>query len=122
VRWVEGIIPAALQAAPIHPNAVGTFRPGEPLKRNQAVQFLWHLLEEPAPGVARSFPDVRAEAAWAPATAWAVDEGLVGAFRDGTFRPKDPATRGVAVTWLYRLAWTEDAWSATSARPAALLF
>lgn len=184
---VPGALDAAVDWATYFDVAGGfsdaTFRPGKPLKRKQAVQFLWHLLDEPAPGVARSFPDVRAEAAWAPAAAWAVDEGLLGAFRDGTFRPKnpvtraqlvvmiwklvgspsatgrhsytdtragafyqaaldwadqhgllddpaagnrfrpkDPATRGEAVTWLYRLAWTEDAWSSTPARPAAILF
>jgi S-layer homology domain len=80
-----------------------TFRPGDPVNRAQAVSWLWKLAGQPdAPP--SGFDDVPDNAWYADAVGWAVQEGLVTGFRDGTFRPMEPVTRGQLAAMLWHLA------------------
>jgi hypothetical protein len=54
------------------------------------------------------FPDVSEDEAYAEAVAWAVENGIVTGYDDGTFKPGDTVTRGQAVVFLHRLAGEPD--------------
>lgn len=101
----------------------GTFRPKDPVTRAQLVAMIWRMVGRPTVTTHHAYTDTRPGAGYQAALDWAANLGLVDDPADTTrFHPRDPATRGVAVTWLYRLVWTADAWSATTARPGAILF
>ena len=53
---------------------------------------------------AESFPDVAAEAFYAPAVEWAVEKGITNGTGDGLFAPLETVTRSQAVTFLWRMA------------------
>ena len=78
------------------------FAPGRPCTRGQIVTFLWRAAGSPAPKSMSSFADVPADAYYAKAVAWAVENGITGGTGDGKFSPDTTCTRAQAVTFLYR--------------------
>lgn len=85
-------------------NGIGnyTFAPNQPCTRAQIVTFLWRAAGSPAPKSASNFNDVPADAYYAKAVAWAVENGITGGTGDGKFSPDATCTRAQAVTFLYR--------------------
>ena len=85
-------------------NGIGnyTFAPNQPCTRAQIVTFLWRAAGSPAPKSASNFTDVPADAYYAKAVAWAVENGITGGTGDGKFSPDATCTRAQAVTFLYR--------------------
>ena len=49
-----------------------------------------------------AFSDVPEDSPYAPAVAWAVDQGITAGTGDGKFSPDAPCTRGQIITFLYR--------------------
>ena len=82
----------------------GLFAPNQPCTRGQIVTFLWRAAGSPAPKNMSSFADVPADAFYAKAVAWAVENGITGGTGDGKFSPDATCTRAQAVTFLYRAA------------------
>ena len=80
----------------------GLFAPNQPCTRAQIVTFLWRAAGSPAPKNMSSFTDVPADAFYAKAVAWAVENGITGGTGDGKFSPDATCTRAQAVTFLYR--------------------
>ena len=80
----------------------GTFRPDATVTRGSAVMLLYRLAGSPAvtPSASPPFPDVPDRLT--DAVGWAEQEGIVSGYSDGTFRPRDPVTRGAMVRMLYR--------------------
>ena len=78
------------------------FAPGLPCTRGQIVTFLWRAAGSPAPKSMSSFADVPADAYYAKAVAWAVENGITGGTGNGKFSPDATCTRAQAVTFLYR--------------------
>ena len=78
------------------------FAPGHPCTRGQIVTFLWRAAGSPAPKTMSAFVDVSADAYYAKAVAWAVENGITGGTGDGKFSPDATCTRAQAVTFLYR--------------------
>ena len=78
------------------------FAPNQPCTRAQIVTFLWRAAGSPAPKSMSSFADVPADAYYAKAVAWAVENGITGGTGDGKFSPDATCTRAQAVTFLYR--------------------
>ena len=78
------------------------FSPNAPCTRAQIVTFLWRAAGSPAPKNMSSFADVPADAFYAKAVAWAVENGITGGTGDGKFSPDATCTRAQAVTFLYR--------------------
>ena len=72
-----------------------------PCTRADTVTYLWKLAGSPA-APAASFTDVPAGADYAPAVAWAVDQGVTSGTGEGSFSPDNTCTRGEIVTFLYR--------------------
>lgn len=80
------------------------FAPNQPCTRAQIVTFLWRAAGSPAPKNMSSFADVPADAFYAKAAAWAVENGITGGTGDGKFSPDATCTRAQSVTFLYRAA------------------
>lgn len=72
--------------------------------RAQAVTFLWRAAGSPAPKSMNSFADVPADAYYAKAVAWAVENGITSGTGGGKFSPDATCTRAQIVTFLYRAA------------------
>ena len=80
----------------------GLFAPNQPCTRAQIVTFLWRAAGSPEPKAMSTFVDVSADAYYAKAVAWAVENGITGGTGDGKFSPDATCTRAQAVTFLYR--------------------
>ena len=78
------------------------FAPEQPCTRAQIVTFLWRAAGSPEPKTASSFTDVPANAYYAKAVAWAVENGVTNGMTETTFAPDTTCTRGQSVTFLYR--------------------
>lgn len=81
----------------------GVFDPQAPCTRAMAVEFMWKQAGSPAPTASASFTDVDADASYAQAVAWAVEQQITNGTGDGTtFSPDATCTRGEIVTFLWR--------------------
>ena len=78
------------------------FAPEQPCTRAQIVTFLWRAAGSPEPKTASSFTDVPANAYYAKAVAWAVENGITNGMTATMFAPDATCTRGQSVTFLYR--------------------
>lgn len=73
--------------------------------RSMAVLYMWQAAGSPEVETEKAFTDVAAGAEYAPAVAWAVENGVTSGTGDGTtFSPDSTCTRGQIVTFLYRAA------------------
>lgn len=71
--------------------------------RAQAVTFLWRAAGMPSPQTARNpFSDVSNYAYYYNAILWAVEQGIIKGYEDGTFHPNETVTRAQFVTLLWR--------------------
>ena len=78
------------------------FAPNDPCTRAQIVTFLWRAAGSPAPKSMSSFTDVPADAFYAKAVAWAVENGITSGTGESKFSPNATCTRAQSVTFLYR--------------------
>lgn len=66
--------------------------PKDELTRAEVVQELYAKAGQPQVSVSDSFTDVSADSKYANAISWAVEQGLVSGYGDGTFGPEDSIT------------------------------
>ena len=78
------------------------FAPEQPCTRAQIVTFLWRANGSPAPKTLSTFADVPADAYYAIAVAWAVENGITTGTSTAAFSPDATCTRAQAVTFLHR--------------------
>ena len=78
------------------------FAPEQSCTRAQIVTFLWRAAGSPEPKAMSSFTDVPANAYYAKAVAWAVENGITNGMTATMFAPDATCTRGQSVTFLYR--------------------
>ena len=78
-----------------------TFSPDATCTRAQAVTFLYRYEDSPAAS-GSSFGDVKSDAYYAGAVAWAVGEEITNGTGANTFSPESTCTRSQIVTLLYR--------------------
>lgn len=78
-----------------------TFSPDATVTRAQVVTFLWRANGQPAAWNS-GFTDVSADAYYAKAVAWAVENGITTGTGFGIFSPDAACTRAQIVTFLYR--------------------
>lgn len=81
-----------------------TFSPSEEVTRAQIVAFLYRLAGSPASGTQVPFTDVSAEAYYAQALAWAVEQKIAYGVSAAAFEPDRAVTREEFVSFLYRYA------------------
>lgn len=80
-----------------------TFSPDQACTRAQIVTFLWRANGgADTTAAAGSFTDVPADAYYADAVGWAVEQGITTGTSAGAFSPSDICTRAQCVTFLYR--------------------
>lgn len=73
-----------------------------PCTRAQIVTFLWRAAGSPEPKGMSGFVDVSADAYYAKAVAWAVEQGIASGTSATTFSPDAVCTRAQSVAFLYR--------------------
>ena len=87
-----------------------TFSPNGGCTHAQAVTFLWRAAGSPAPKSGTNpFSDVKADAYYADAVLWAVEQGITKGTTDTTFSPNATCTRAQIVTFLWRSEGTPAA-------------
>ena len=78
------------------------FGSNDPCTRAQIVTFLWRAAGSPEPKALSSFTDVPADAWYAKAVAWAVENGVTAGVGEGLFGSGDTCTRAQSVTFLFK--------------------
>ena len=78
------------------------FNPAGECGREQVVTFLWRVMDEPASEAEVAFTDVAADAYYATAVAWAVENGITTGLDVTFFGVGTVCTRAQVVTFLYR--------------------
>ena len=82
-----------------------TFGPNTTVSRGMIVQILYNLVGNPDVEGDTDFTDVTDEYWSADAIAWAVNNGVVNGFEDGTFRPDENMTREQMAAILQNFAY-----------------
>ena len=77
--------------------------PNGTINRAQMVTMLWRAMGQPAAGSTANFIDVPADAYYANAVSWAVENGITTGVGGGRFDPNSTCTRAQIATFLYRL-------------------
>ena len=85
-----------------------TFNPNAGCTRAQIVTFLWKAAGCPEPVSTNSFTDVSADAYYAKAVAWAVEQGITNGTGGGKFSPDAICTRSQSMTFLYHVAGSPE--------------
>ncbi len=80
----------------------GKFSATAPCTRAATVMYLWKNAGSPDVGTVDSFADVAADADYANAVSWAVQNGVTSGTSETTFSPDMTCTRGQIVTFLNR--------------------
>ena len=78
------------------------FAPNAACTRAQIVTFLWRAAGSPEPKQLSTFGDVPADAYYAKAVAWAVENGVAKGVSETAFAPDTSCTRAQIVTFLWR--------------------
>ena len=79
-----------------------TFSPDATVTRGQTVTFLYRNAGSPEVSGTMPFTDVEADAYYAKAVQWAVQQKITTGTSETTFHPMSDCTRGQIVTFLYR--------------------
>lgn len=95
--------------------AVSGYMGGSPVAPElETVSTILHVVEPPTtetpedPGQQTAFTDVPADAYYAGAVNWAVEQGITGGTSANTFSPDEACTRAQVITFLYRAAGSPD--------------
>ena len=102
-HWAEDAVDFASARGITGGTSDTTFSPNAPCTRAQIVTFLWRAAGCPEPESLSSLSDVPADAYYAKAVAWALENGITTGTSDGTtFSPNAPCPRAQAMTFIYR--------------------
>ena len=103
-KWYHRFVDYAIENGLMGDAGNGAFSPNGTLTRAQVITVLWRLEGEPQTTNAISFTDV-AEGAWyTDVIRWAVREGIMGGYDDGSFGPNNPIKWQELAAILYRYA------------------
>lgn len=101
-HWASGPIHATAKMGYFTGFEDGTFRPNEPITREQTAALLKRVFQLENHAGKKAFTDV-------PANAWSYSDiqtlaayGIAAGFQDGSFRPKNKVTRAQFAVFLYR--------------------
>lgn len=106
--WYYASVRYALSTGLVNGYTDGTFRPTASIRRSEAVTILYRMSGSPKPEEAAVFTDVPKTAWYADAVSWAVENGLVTGYGDGTFKPDLPINRSQLATVLWRYAGSPE--------------
>lgn len=99
--WYAAPVEWAVGEGITNGTGAATFSPNATCTRAQIITFLWRAAGSPEPKNLSAFPDVKADAYYAKAVAWAAENGMASG---GTFSPDAPCTRLMAVEFMWKQA------------------
>ena len=102
IKTTDYFYKAALWAAEKGLVSGSTFGANADCTRAMTVEYLWKAAGSPTPSANASFTDIPANADYAQAVAWAVENKITSGTGGGNFSPAATCTRGQIVTFLYR--------------------
>ena len=85
------------------------FGPDELVTRGQFAAFVWRYEGQPSAEPSDEFADVDADAYYAPAVAWMVENGITTGRAPGRFDPGSNVNRAQSIVFLHRRAGTPQA-------------
>ncbi|MFW5436306.1 S-layer homology domain-containing protein [Paenibacillus apiarius] len=101
--WFHTEVGKALGAGYITGYADGTFKPGQPITRQEAAVMISHLLKLNTADSGTAFTDTANSPEWSKGAIGAVAEaGIMTGYKGNMFKPAAPVTRAEAVTILDR--------------------
>ena len=103
----NGWYSAALRWAAEKEMIDGSFQMDASCTRSDAVTYLWKAFDGPEAETAVSFADVGEDMDFAPAVAWAVENGITNGTGSASFSPDKVCTQAQILTFLYR-AYNEE--------------
>lgn len=84
-----------------------TFGPTRQVTRGELAAFVYRLAsggeQDPEPPVTAPFQDVPADHTFAPQIAWMAENDIITGYRDGTYQPSRPISRGEVAAVMHRL-------------------
>jgi len=100
--WASKEVSAAVAAGYVSGAPDGTFRPNEPITRQEAALMIVRLLKlAPDVGAANAFADAASIPSWSKgAIGAAVESGIISGYSDRTYRPLKTASRSEAIAML----------------------
>jgi len=121
-EWYAGAVSWAAALGITTGTSPGMFSPDAPVTRGQLATFMWRTVGEPFPSFSSGFSDVSAGAFYADAVDWMAEHELTTGTSATTFSPDDDVTRAQMVTFEFRLADADFAWTGSVAPPELALF
>ncbi|MBB6734144.1 S-layer homology domain-containing protein [Cohnella zeiphila] len=114
-HWAEAAIQQGVQSGIVTGYPDGTFKPNQPVTREEFAVMLIKALKPQSAGAELIFTDKDKIGAWArEAVAQAVQEGIIKGYVDGSFRPDAEITRTEMIAMIANaLKLTAEAGSAT---------
>jgi hypothetical protein len=100
----------------------GVFSPDAIVSRAQLATFMWRTVGEPAVFFNGGFSDLPTGVFYTNAVNWMSEHGITTGTSPTTFSPDDTVTRAQMVTFEFRLADADLAWSGDVAPPELTLF
>lgn len=102
--WYTQAVSKVSESGLMKGTSAQSFSPDGPVTRGMAVTVLWRLSGSPQPGGESAFPDVKADAYYAQAAAWAQDVQIAAGLGSGLFGGDEPVTREQLAVFFYRYA------------------
>lgn len=103
-HWAKEEILRAYHAGLFKGTTPTKFAPNESVTRGMFVAVVYRLAGEPAVEKGAEFTDVPSQSYYAPAVAWAFEQGVTNGTSQTTFSPNKRITRQEMATMLYRYA------------------
>lgn len=101
-QWYAKAVLWAVEEGITNGTSATTFSPNDTCTRAQIVTFLWRMQGEPEAKAASTFTDVPADAYFAGAVNWAVEQSITNGVTATEFAPDNDCTRAHIVTFLFR--------------------
>lgn len=103
--WSHEAIDWAIMAGVTYGTSATLFSPQKECTRAEAVTFIWRAVGTPEPSEKECrFVDVDADAYYAKAVLWALENGITTGVSETAFHPDDVCSRAEIVTFLWRLS------------------
>ena len=102
-HWASNAVEFVAARELFNGTAENTFTPNGSMTRGMMVTVLYRLAYEPD-AVEEGFADVKSDAYYSDAVAWAAENGVVNGYADNKFAPDDNVSREQLVTILHRYA------------------
>ena len=121
-QWYGAAVAWAAATGVTTGTAPGVFSPDAPVSRGELATFMWRTAGEPPSSSNSGFVDVAGDAFYARAVNWMAENEVTTGTTPSTFAPRENVTRAQMVTFEFRLADAEQAWTGSVAPPELALF